>query len=890
MRNTPHIPPLAGRVDELARAASAVAAADSPGCVIVGARGTGKSLLARHVMDRVEAQGGSAVFARATPTSALVPFGVFISAVPEVAEGASALEAVRTRLHSVAGNRRAVVYIDDAHHLDALSADLILALAPDPALSFLLTVSAEEPGPDAVSALWRDLGADHISLGPMAHGDVATLVGGILGDVVPNWVTTRFERISGGNPFSVRELVNAARTGGHLMNIDGRWELTGYPPTPQSLVELVSARLDRMSDPERELLALLALCEPIPVTVVEHLGLHAALTTLDDADVIRIVDPDQADEVYVASTLRPLPGRCIRIDPPGYGEVVRGRLGAGDRRRHYIQAADALEATSDDDPIRTTLWRFWAGEQCEPARLLEVAREFYRAGDHQRSGELAAAAWAQSPDFATGLMHGFALSEAGRCREAEVVLTATENLVGDERELVLVTLTRAENRSRGFGDVIGANALCRATEERIVDPHWRDEVTAHRGMGLVNAGQVDDAVELLEPLLDSRVHGDRAFVTAAWAAGAAFVHAGRADDAVALARRALPVHESLRNGDLLTEPGVHHLTEALAMIATGNLDGAAAYVEAGLELTRYALPRYAYAWVSFLAGRVALQQGRGDAATGHFLEAAPIFTESRRAMLASWCQAGAAIAAAVQGNVRAARARLVAADELAPTGGRLNEAMFAMARGWLAVVDGRDDEARRIFEEGSHAALCVGDRYGASQLLVALARCGGGETALCELERLGSQMQGDLIGRQCDVARALADPADAEAVLATADRCETYGLVLEAAELCAVAARTLESSGETDQAVQARTLGRERLARCEVARTPLIAELTLAGRLTERELDVARLVAQRLLSKEIAHDLGVSVRTVENHLQHIYRKLGVGNRTELIELVDAELG
>jgi non-specific serine/threonine protein kinase len=53
--------------------------------------------------------------------------------------------------------------------------------------------------------------------------------------------------------------------------------------------------------------------------------------------------------------------------------------------------------------------------------------------------------------------------------------------------------------------------------------------------------------------------------------------------------------------------------------------------------------------------------------------------------------------------------------------------------------------------------------------------------------------------------------------------------------------------------------------------------------LSARELEILRLVAERLSNQEIADRLVVSVRTVHAHLRSIYRKLGVDSRTDAVE-------
>jgi DNA-binding NarL/FixJ family response regulator len=54
------------------------------------------------------------------------------------------------------------------------------------------------------------------------------------------------------------------------------------------------------------------------------------------------------------------------------------------------------------------------------------------------------------------------------------------------------------------------------------------------------------------------------------------------------------------------------------------------------------------------------------------------------------------------------------------------------------------------------------------------------------------------------------------------------------------------------------------------------------ARLTAREQEVVRLVARGRSNKAIAHQLGISPRTVEGHLNHVFEKVGSTSRTELV--------
>ncbi len=74
-------------------------------------------------------------------------------------------------------------------------------------------------------------------------------------------------------------------------------------------------------------------------------------------------------------------------------------------------------------------------------------------------------------------------------------------------------------------------------------------------------------------------------------------------------------------------------------------------------------------------------------------------------------------------------------------------------------------------------------------------------------------------------------------------------------------------------------VARERAQRAQAERRR--AARTTFG-LTEREEDVVELLCLGMSNISIAHRLGLSEKTVKNHLNHIFTKLGVSSRTEAV--------
>jgi DNA-binding NarL/FixJ family response regulator len=67
-----------------------------------------------------------------------------------------------------------------------------------------------------------------------------------------------------------------------------------------------------------------------------------------------------------------------------------------------------------------------------------------------------------------------------------------------------------------------------------------------------------------------------------------------------------------------------------------------------------------------------------------------------------------------------------------------------------------------------------------------------------------------------------------------------------------------------------------------IPRGPTKKTLANPGGLTNRQLEVLRLVVEGLNNEQIADELYLSKKTVEHHVSAIYSKLGVDSRTQAV--------
>jgi DNA-binding NarL/FixJ family response regulator len=144
-------------------------------------------------------------------------------------------------------------------------------------------------------------------------------------------------------------------------------------------------------------------------------------------------------------------------------------------------------------------------------------------------------------------------------------------------------------------------------------------------------------------------------------------------------------------------------------------------------------------------------------------------------------------------------------------------------------------------------------------------------------------------------------------VVVAAERADGAGSPVEAARCRIIGGRTLAHSGQRDRAVNLLEHAREelttwgalgfaeqadkelrRLGRRVPRRSGTLRPEDGLAALTERERELASLVAQGRTNRQIAAAAYLSEKTVERHLSHIYAKLGVSSRAGLATAIAAD--
>jgi DNA-binding NarL/FixJ family response regulator len=242
-----------------------------------------------------------------------------------------------------------------------------------------------------------------------------------------------------------------------------------------------------------------------------------------------------------------------------------------------------------------------------------------------------------------------------------------------------------------------------------------------------------------------------------------------------------------------------------------------------------------------------------------------------------------ATVAAQLGRQRLARDIL---DSIGPDAGGYvaTQLQAAEAEAWILVLAGDVPGAITVIQRA--VTVGIDSRYHSMSALTAYlaVRLGHAQPVLDQLRAITATANAELIGVLLAHAEALA-ARDIPALLAAAERLSTVGLRAGAVDAARQAAAIARESGKEKIARRASLLAKSWDDGLSGMRHHEKDDPTIT--LSQREWAVATAAAGRERNREIAGRLGLSERTVENHLTNIYRKLGVSGRDELRRELDA---
>jgi len=856
--------PLVGRGEEL-RAIGALLERGAGGVVLAGAPGVGKTRLAGAAAELAEQRGCAVEWARATRAAASIPLGAFAAVVSSGA-GVELLASIRRELAARAGGRPLVLCVDDAQLLDEASAALVHQLVAAGEAFAVVTVARDAPVPDAVRALWKDDLCERAELGELSRGELDALVDSALGGPLDGRSLDALWHRTLGNPLFVREIVRHGLASGTFARTGGVWRWSGEAGPGARLAELVELRLEGLSARERELLELVAVGAPLGIGLAGAAATAAPAAALEAAELL----VRRGDERR----------RSLDVVHPLHAEVVRGRIPPSRLEALYARLAGALEACGArrrGDALRLAVWRLEAGDHRDGALLERGSGLALAAFDAALAERLARAA---GEGFGARLARARALAAAGRAEQAHELLAALEAVAADDAQRVAVALATARNMVSGLDRADDADAVLRRAERAVSAAPLRHDLAAQRARLDAASGRPREALAAALPLLRGAGVREAAQVHAALATTEAMLALGRTDAVLAVAGHWLPA--ARRHGDAFPQAAaVLESMHGVAQWLGGRLADATANAERTYADAIALRSAHTSAVEAAMSGLVWLARGRVRTALRFGREGAALLRDADASGMRALALA-VVVQAAAQAGDAAAAADAAAELDRTPLGHRAFAAEVGLARAWAAASGGELTSARALARGAAEAASSRGQDAFAARVLHELCRLGGAAEAATPLAELAPRLEGPFGALAAGHAAALA-ARDGAALLEVAEAFAELDALLVAAEAAGAAAAAFRDAGREPSARAAAARAEALLAGCEGAR---LRSAPAAEELTPREREIALLAASGLTSREIAARLVLSVRTVDNHLQRVFRKVGVSSRSELRPLIE----
>jgi DNA-binding CsgD family transcriptional regulator len=436
------------------------------------------------------------------------------------------------------------------------------------------------------------------------------------------------------------------------------------------------------------------------------------------------------------------------------------------------------------------------------------------------------------------------------------------------RAIVASTTADVGEMEKWFGR-LETEARAAGTPELMISAAGRRAALAlFRGEG--SQELFDEASRQLAEL-DDAVLGER--LQLGWSLGLVLLQSERYREAATALDRALAVARSTRHGAFMV---TFHSLLAVAKRPLLDLDGALEHLDVAEEMAR--LQGLDMICAVTLSRRVGVLTARGerteaqraavesDAMLEHLPASQPaIFAAARNAICRLEHDPARMIDAVIE--IAGERIERIPPPTQAPP-------VLALVRATIAL--GRLDEAARWSEQLSAlverlplpATVLRSERARAEVLLARGEAAEAASVARRAAERAAAIPDEELAARLL-AGRALVAAGERDAGVAELQHVADAAARAGAATHRDAAARELRRAGERVAAGARRASGRDGL--------------------TERERDVAELVARGRTNREVAQALFLSEKTVENHLSRVYAKLGLRSRAELIAALGSQV-
>jgi DNA-binding SARP family transcriptional activator len=323
--------------------------------LISGEPGIGKTRLADELANVARARGAQVVWGRCWQGGGAPAYWPWIQVlralghdlVPEATGADVDVQEARFRLYDTTASvlRHAacaqpiVIVLDDLHAADQSTLTLLEFLTSAVISAPLLIVgtyrdtelSADHPFSEALAELGRGGEPTQLVLGGLSPEDTAHFVEVSAGVAPMPRLAAAIHTASGGNPLFVGELVRLLRAENRLRELDQGETLV----LPRGIEQVITSRLQRLSEPCRRTLALAAVVgREFDTTVLGRAG---------DADGEQLLE--LLDEALSTRAIEDVPGSrgCMRFSHELVRHALYHGLGAVERRRLHLAAGRAME-------------------------------------------------------------------------------------------------------------------------------------------------------------------------------------------------------------------------------------------------------------------------------------------------------------------------------------------------------------------------------------------------------------------------------------------------------------------------------------------------------------------------------------------------------------------